>query len=112
MIDSYNKFDIILIIILCLLVSFIIGFSIIQLIDSKLNAVTINVPPNSLQPIYLNIDKNDKLHQLLSKNSNDGTLIKENDKENFGNIPDYPSSQNSPNIIASVISDNQDIVDR
>jgi hypothetical protein len=109
MIDSYNKFDIILIIILCLLVSFIIGFSIVQLIDSKLNAVTINVPPNSLQPIYLNIDKNDKLHQILSDNLNDNTLVKDNSKEDFGNLPDYPSSHENPNIIASVISDNENI---
>lgn len=107
--DSYNKFDLIIIIILSLLVSFIIGFNIIQLVDNKLNSVTINVPPNNLQPIYLNIDKNNKLHQVLSNNN---IVYSENNtdtNENFGNLPDYPSAQPNPNIIASITSDNQEI---
>ena len=113
MADSYNKFDLIIIVILSLLVSFIIGFNIIQLVDSKLNAVTINVPPNNLQPIYLNIDKNNKLHQLLP-NDNLVYTTPENAQlinENFGNLPDYPSAQSNSNVIASIISNNQEIED-
>ena len=58
--SSYNKMDFIIIIVISLLVAFIIGFNIIQVIDNKLGAVTINVPPNNcnIPPIYLNIDKN------------------------------------------------------
>jgi hypothetical protein len=104
--DSYNKFDLIIIIILSLLVSFIIGFNIIQLVDNKLNSVTINVPPNNLQPIYLNIDKNNKLHQVLPNNN---VVYAEATNENFGNLPDYPDSQPNPNIIASITNDNQEI---
>ena len=133
--DSYNKFDLIIIVILSLLVSFIIGFNIIQLVDSKLNAVTINVPPNNLQPIYFNIDKNNKLHQLLQNNidsfnnnnidsfnnidtsdnnidtsdNNIDTSDNNLSYEDFGNLPDYPSPQSNSNVIASVISDNQEI---
>ena len=113
MADSYNKFDLIIIIILSLLVSFIIGFNIIQLVDSKLNAVTINVPPSNLQPIYLNIDKNNKLHQLLPNDINNSILSEDQLKklDHFGNLPDYPDAQTNSNVIASVISDNQEIED-
>jgi hypothetical protein len=121
MADSYNKFDLIIIIILSLLVSFIIGFNIIQLVDSKLNAITINVPPNNLQPIYLNIDKNNKLQQLLPNindinniNNINDTISSDNqlkEFDHFGNLPDYPDAQTNSNVIASVISDNQEIED-
>jgi len=112
MIDSYNKFDLIIIVILSLLVSFIIGFNIIQLVDSKLNAVTINIPPNNLQPIYFNIDKNNKIQQIsstdlnnvLSEHNLDNDLI-----EDFGNLNAYPSAQTNSNIIASVTSDNEGV---
>ncbi len=124
MADSYNKFDLIIIVILSLLVSFIIGFNIIQLIDSKLNAVTINVPPNNnLQPIYLNIDKNSNLREILQNNGVNNINTNENfenlestanspdNSENFGNLPDYTYPQDYPNIIASVISDNKEVED-
>ncbi len=64
--ESNNRFDIIIIIILSLMVSFFIGFNIINLIDSKLSAVTINVPPQKCQvpPIYLTLDKDSKLRQI------------------------------------------------
>lgn len=64
--ESNNRFDIIIIIVLSLMVSFFIGFNIINLIDSKLSAVTINVPPQKCQvpPIYLALDKNSKLRQI------------------------------------------------
>lgn len=64
--ESNNRFDIIIIIILSLMVSFFIGFNIINLIDSKLSAVTINVPPQKCQvpPIYLSLDKDAKLRQI------------------------------------------------
>ncbi len=63
---SNNKFDIIIIIILSLMVAFFIGFNIINLIDSKLSAVTIHVPPQKCQvpPIYLTLDKDSKLKQV------------------------------------------------
>ena len=55
----YNKIDFIIMIVLALLVAFIIGFNIIQIVDSKLSSVTINVPPQNYQlpPIYLSVDK-------------------------------------------------------
>ena len=54
-------------IVLALLVAFIIGFNILQLIDSKLSSVTINVPPSSscsIPPIYLNMDKEFNIKQI------------------------------------------------
>ena len=90
----YNKIDFIIMIILALLVAFIIGFSIIQLIDSKLSSVTINVPSSSCQipPIYLNIDKDNNVKQInlndiISTISNESVLnSQESNIENFSNI--------------------------
>jgi hypothetical protein len=63
---SNNRYDIIIIIILSLMVSFFIGFNIINLIDSKLSAVTIHVPPQKCQvpPIYLTLDKDNTVKHV------------------------------------------------
>jgi len=118
-----NKFDLLIIIVLSLLVAFIIGFNIIQLVDNKLNAVTINVPPNALQPIYLNIDKDNKLQSInitdnikITDNININEVISAENKmnfdfEEFGNLPDYASGQSNSNVIASVINQN-DVVEQ
>jgi hypothetical protein len=60
--ESFGKIDIIIIIILALLVAFIIGFNIIQIIDNKLSSVIINVPPQNctLPQILVNFDKDNK----------------------------------------------------
>ncbi len=78
MAESNNRFDIIIIIILSLMVSFFIGFNIINLIDSKLSAVTIHVPPQKCQvpPIYLTLDKDSKLKQLNLSNAINKTQSK------------------------------------
>jgi len=91
--NSISKMDIIIIIILSLLVAFIIGFNIIQLIDNKLSSVSINVPPSkcSIPPIYLNLDKDKtiKLNNYINEEtklenmSNTESII-----ENYGNLPD------------------------
>lgn len=96
-----NKIDFIIMIVLALMVAFIIGFKILQLIDSKLSSVTINVPPTSncaIPPIYLNLDSNIKqikLNDVISATSSElkQELNQEPElelKENFGNLPDYP----------------------
>lgn len=114
-----NKIDFIIMIVLALLVAFIIGFNILQLIDSKLSSVTINVPPSSncsIPPIYLNMDKEFnikqiKLNDVISNVSTEGEMknmknIEEFEnvdsnyynyekeqngtEENFGNLQDYP----------------------
>jgi hypothetical protein len=115
-----NKIDFIIMIVLALLVAFIIGFNILQLIDSKLSSVIINVPPSSnysIPPIYLNIEKDSnikqiKLNDVISTLSTQPEMIPESDldikgletdmtcdykndnlnekKENFGNLRDYP----------------------
>jgi len=91
----YNKIDFIIMIVLALLVAFIIGFNIIQVIDSKLSSVTINVPSQNYQlpPIYLNIDKDSnikqiKLNDVISTGSNESllNLQETNDIENFSNL--------------------------
>lgn len=94
----YNKIDFIIMIVLALLVAFIIGFNIIQIVDSKLSSVTINVPtPNcQLPPIYLNIDKDSgdvkqiKLNDVVSTASNESIYNSietiDDDVENFANI--------------------------
>lgn len=113
----YNKIDFIIMIVLALLVAFIIGFNIIQIVDSKLSSVTINVPPQNCQlpPIYLSVDKesgdfkqinlndivstasNESIYNLTQDNlenfstDNRDTNSNPNDQiENFGNIQDYP----------------------
>ena len=84
--NNYTRIDFIIIIILSLLVSFIIGFNIIQLIDNKLSSVVINVPPVkcNLPPIYLNIDKDKKKYTYNTENNND-ELIYTNTLEKFEN---------------------------
>ena len=124
---SYNKIDFIIIIVLALLVAFIIGFNIIQIVDTKLSSVIINVPPQNcnIPPIYLNIDKDSnikqiKLNDIISTTSNESQMnltnnkndiIEEiegfnniedyekiNNKEDFGNIKDYPDKYDSNNL--------------
>jgi hypothetical protein len=108
----YNKIDFIIMVILALLVAFIIGFNIIQIVDSKLSSVTINVPPQNCQlpPIYLSVDKENnnfkqiKFNDVVSVESNKSMYslnnnldnienykenINENINENFGNLQDY-----------------------
>lgn len=72
-----NKIDFIIMIVLALLVAFIIGFNILQIIDNKLSSVTINVPTSNckIPPIYLNIDKDSnikpiKLNDLITNDTN------------------------------------------
>lgn len=108
----FGKMEIIIIIVLALLVAFIIGFNIIQVIDNKLSSVTINVPPQNCQlpKIYLNIDKNNNIKQInlndtISTTSNESQYYDNTDyTENFGNLNDYPNRQdeNVVNIIAGL----------
>ena len=92
---TYNKFEFLIMILLALLVAFIIGFNIIQVIDSKLSSVTINVPPQTcgMPPIYLNWDqksgelKQIKLNDITSITSNE-SILNSDDMENFSNIDD------------------------
>ncbi len=127
--SSYNKIDFVIIIVLALLVAFIIGFNIINMIDNKLGAVTINVPPSKNPPIYFNIDKNSDIKQIkfedftdLSQNSgsNDSKIdnydLDVRSYEQFGNInpvpnnytpePYLPNSATISNIIAGLTSEN------
>lgn len=101
-----NKIDFIIMIVLALLVAFIIGFNILQLIDSKLSSVTINVPPSSncsIPPIYLNMDKDSnikqlKLNDVISNMPTESELINEKNSniEGFesGISNDYYSYEN------------------
>ncbi len=91
--NSISKMDIIIIIILSLLVAFIIGFNIIQLIDNKLSSVSINVPPSkcSIPPIYLNLDKDKtiKLNNYIKEETKlENMTNTESIIENYGNLPD------------------------
>jgi hypothetical protein len=97
--ESFSKIDIIIIIVLALLVAFIIGFNIIQIIDNKLNSVVINVPPQnySLPQILVNFDKdnkpiklNDDQINILNKN-NPELLLKKT--EGFNNIEPFINSR-------------------
>ena len=112
-----NRIDFIIMIVLALLVAFIIGFNIIQLVDSKLSSVTINVPAQSCQlpPIYLNMDSNGnpirtfdsdsnikqiKLNDVISTTSNESVLNSTSDStvEDFSNVhqlnqPNQPEQQ-------------------
>jgi len=124
-----NKIDFIIMIVLALLVAFIIGFNILQLIDSKLSSVTINVPTSncSIPPIYVNIDKDSnikqfKLNDVISTvsiesepmiegygnaDSNYHNYEQEKNKENFGNLQDYPLmyDDNTRHLLSSVINE-------
>jgi hypothetical protein len=91
--NSISKMDIIIIIILSLLVAFIIGFNIIQLIDNKLSSVSINVPPTkcTIPPIYLNLDKDKtiKINDYINEETKlENMTNTENIIENYGNLPD------------------------
>ena len=125
-------------IVLAFLVAFIIGFNIIQIIDSKLSSVTINIPPQQcdLPNIYLSMDKDSntikqiKLNDIISTTSNESVLnsydqlenfsnfnkpneyTKEipSNIENFGNIQDYPLTydDNRRHLISSIINSDLD----
>lgn len=129
-----NKIDFIIMIVLALLVAFIIGFNILQIIDSKLSSVTINVPSSNctIPPIYVNIDKDSnikqfKLNDLVSEVSNEADIKTANDankkieeftdttnnyynyeqeNENFGNLQNYPLTydDNRRHLLSSVIT--------
>jgi hypothetical protein len=118
--ESFTKLDIIIIIILSLLVAFIIGFNIIQIIDNKLNSVVINIPPSNctLPPIYVNFDKDNKptklnkdqiniLSDRLSHDLNDNSEKSEN-SENFSNYSDNNSNNNSVNNSVNNYNGNSD----
>jgi hypothetical protein len=90
---GFSKVDIIIIIILCLLVAFIIGFNIIQIVDNKLSSVTINVPPSKciMPPIYVNLskDSNNNIDLNLSSisiGSEQHTNLGELDSSDFSDI--------------------------
>jgi len=107
----------------------IIGFNILQLIDSKLSSVTINVPTSncSIPPIYVNIDKDSnikqfKLNDVISTVSNEYESIvegfgntdtnyynyeQEKNKENFGNLQDYPLmyDNNRRHLLSGIITE-------
>jgi hypothetical protein len=117
--ESFGKIDIIIIIVLALLVAFIIGFNIIQIIDNKLNSVIINVPPQNctLPQILVNFDKDNKpikLNQeqmnILNQKANlSNEQMKNAEKyENFENSYKYVDSANSANSADSMDSSELD----
>jgi len=106
--ESFGKIDIIIIIVLALLVAFIIGFNIIQIIDNKLNSVIINVPPQNctLPQILVNFDKDNKpikLNQEQMNILNQKVNTESNKLEGFSN-GNYDNSINSGNSSDSVNS--------
>lgn len=112
-ISSYIKVEYILIIILSIAIAIVIGFSIIQVIESKLGSVTINVPPQScsIPPIYLSVD-NGELRQInLSDVAGVSTKTESNVKQEelFGNLPDYPALQtvDTKHILSGLINSNE-----
>lgn len=109
--ESFGKIDIIIIIILALLVAFIIGFNIIQIIDNKLNSVIINVPPQNctLPQILVNFDKDNKPIKLNQEQMNilnqkvNSELIVSNKLEGFGS-GEFNNSISSKNSSESINS--------
>ena len=116
--SNYDRIDFIIIIVLALLVAFIIGFNILQMIDSKLSSVTINVPSSQ---IYLKVDDNSKIHQVKPNDINNGEYIQienelTNKVEHFGSIPDYPLEldDNRSHLISNMTNSNDttDIINK
>lgn len=103
--ESFTKIDFIIIIMLSLLVAFIIGFNIIQIIDNKLNSVIINVPPQnySVPSILVNFDKDNKPRKLNSgeinilnaNGENESKTVEE--KENFSELDMEVNTSDSEN---------------
>ena len=104
--ESFSKIDIIIIIVLALLVAFIIGFNIIQIIDNKLNSVVINVPPQNctLPSILVNFDKDNQPIKLNNEQinfitkSNPELVQSKNEnlfKEGFNNLNNSINSNDS-----------------
>lgn len=100
--ESFSKIDIIIIIVLALLVAFIIGFNIIQIIDNKLNSVVINVPPQncSMPSILVNFDKDNKPiklnnEQLNILNNANPEILNHKMTEKFANIDNSANSNDS-----------------
>jgi hypothetical protein len=96
--ESFGKIDIIIIIVLALLVAFIIGFNIIQIIDNKLNSVIINVPPQNctLPQILVNFDKDNKPIKLNQEQMNifNQKINSETDKlEGFDNLQNAQNTE-------------------
>jgi len=98
---SDNRLDTIIIIILALLVAFIIGFNIIQLIDNKLTNININLPSSMVDRI---VDK--KNINLNIKENSDKKLENTNTKEHFENTTDNSTTKTS---ISTDVSDDDSI---
>jgi hypothetical protein len=105
--EILGKFDVIIIIVLALLVAFIIGFNIIQIIDNKLNSVIINVPPQhcSLPTILVNFDKDNKPIKLNNEQLN---VLKKEHIEDFENINSQSNFANLDQTINSCDSESND----
>ncbi len=120
------SFDIIFIIILALLVAFIIGFNILQLIDNKLTNININLPNSFVDRI---VDKNNDTHFYIKNykevqytnqyetfdNTNTekkeivSPLLPEHNIDNSSNDSQNNDSQNNNSQSTSASSDNDSI---
>jgi hypothetical protein len=107
--ETNNKIDIIMIIVLALLVAFIIGFNIIQIIDKKLNSVIINVPPQScnIPSILVNFDKDNKPIKLNNEQINYLTNIKPDIEQNRLNFENFENEEKTINSNQSMNSDTE-----
>jgi len=81
-----KSFDILLLFIFALIVSIIIGYNIIYIIDKKLSNVTVNIPDINIpkQNIILKLlDNNNKecKYEIINKKQNDQDIKKESEKD-------------------------------
>lgn len=91
--------DTIVIIILTLLVAFIIGFLVVQLIDNKLTNININLPTSMVDRI---VDKHDITIKLKDDNKETQNNVNNNHTLLFNDV-------NSSNSLSSELSDNDSI---
>lgn len=115
-ISSYIKAEYILILILSIAIAVVIGFSIVQVIETKLGSVTINVPSQScsIPPIYLSVDNGEMRQINLSEVAGASTHTRTSAEqigqtEPFGNLPNYPEKQtvDTKHILSGLINSNE-----
>lgn len=99
--------DTIVIIILTLLVAFIIGFLVVQLIDNKLTNININLPTSMVDRI---VDKHDVTIKLKDGNTQYIENKQDENKLKIENLTMSSNSNNSSeNSLSSEVTDNDSI---
>lgn len=104
-----SKTDVFFIILFLIVISAIIGFNIVSIIDKKISNVSVNIPPVNIAPpqIVLNIKKNNNGNWTVCDNNNNNTIVDIKLEDNIQNSC-LDNKNSNLNIQNSNLNDIQD----